>query len=160
MRLGGSLIQYRISSRDGRGRLVGSVITNPSPAFPDGYVSDEPEAGSLFSGSWLTTSDPRNYGGTVESSSTAGDAFTFDAFGTAVAWVAITGPNHGAAKIYVDGVYSKTISTYSKTIHRRRVVWTKLAALPLVIHTIKIVNLATPGHPRITVDAMAYLSDD
>ena len=119
------------------------------------------QSGSLFSGSWLTTSDPRNYLGTVESSSTAGDTFTYDAFGGAVAWVAITGPNHGSAKIYIDGVLVKTVSTYSKTIHRRRVVWTKRWGLPAVRETHGyIVNVATPGHPRISVDAMAYLSED
>ena len=163
MRLGGALIRYKIASRDGRGRLVGSVTTDPNPpgAFPDGYVDDEPQSGSLFSGSWLTTSDPRNYLGTVASSSTAGDTFTYDAFGGAVAWVAITGPNHGSAKIYIDGVLVKTVSTYSRTIHRRRVVWTKRwGFLPFAKHTVTIVNVATPGHPRITVDAMAYLSED
>ena len=160
MRLGLASINYRVRSRDGRGRLVGSVVTDPAVSYFDGYADDEPGYGS-FSGSWLTTSDARNYGGTVESSSTAGDSFTYDAGGSAVAWVAITGPNHGSAKVYIDGVLVRMVSTYSNTIHRRRLVWAKRwGALPLAFHTIRIVNVATPGHPRITVDAMAYLSDD
>ena len=123
-------------------------------------MTDEPGAGS-FSGAWAVTSNPRNFGGSVESSSTAGDSFTYDTiFGSAVAWVAITGPNHGSAKIYIDGVLVKTVSTYSRTPHYRRMVWTRRWGIPFALHTIKIVNLATAGHPRISVDAMADMSDD
>lgn len=71
-----------------------------------------------------------------------------------------TGPHHGSARVYVDGVYKKTVSTYSKTRHFRRVVWATWNGPPLVGHTITIVNLATPGHPFITVDAVANLTDD
>ena len=54
--------------------------------------------------------------------------------------------------MYVDGKYQKTINTYSKTTKHRVIVFdTWLSAGP---HTIKVVNKATPGHPRIDIDAV------
>ena len=157
----GHCTSYKITSRDGRGRVVGSVISDPSLGCEDAYVGDQPGSNGSFSGAWAITTNSRNFGGAVESSSTAGDSFTYDTiFGSAVAWVAITGPNHGSAKIYLDGVYLRTISTYSRQPHYRRLIWTTRWGIPFANHTVKIVNLATPGHPRISVDAMVDMSDD
>ena len=67
------------------------------------------------------TSDPANYLGGSHRSTSLGDSFTYVlSFGSAAAWVTTTGPNQGSAKIYLDGVYAKTVSTYSKTTHLRR----------------------------------------
>ena len=145
MRLGGFQLSYRVTSRDGRGRRVGSVVSDLSLPFEDGWVDDDDGS---FSGSWSVTSDPRNYGGTSQTSTTVGDSFTGGSFGSADAWVTTTGPNQGSASIYVDGAYVETISTYSKTTHFRRVVWTKRWGIPFAPHTFEIVNLATAGHPE------------
>ena len=40
MRLGGVLLSYKITSRDARGSVVGSAVTDPTLAFRDAYVDD------------------------------------------------------------------------------------------------------------------------
>jgi hypothetical protein len=65
------------------------------------------------------------------------------------------GPNRGKAAIRVDGVKVATIDTYSPTKVNRTVVWRQ--ALTSGSHTVKVVNRATPGRPRIDIDAFVLL---
>ena len=58
---------------------------------------------------------------------------------------------HGSAKVYIDGVLKATINTRSSS-KLNRVVAYQFAWASNGAHTLKIVNLATSGHPRISVD--------
>jgi hypothetical protein len=69
-----------------------------------------------------------------------------------VALIMAKGPARGKASIYFDGVYVKTIDTYAATNINRVVMWDK-ALTGSANHTIKIVNQATAGRPRIDIDA-------
>jgi hypothetical protein len=62
--------------------------------------------------------------------------------------------NRGAASIRVDGKAVATVNTNSSTTRNRVVVWQK--SLPAGVHRITVVNLATPGHPRIDIDAFLH----
>ena len=69
-----------------------------------------------------------------------------------VALVMAKGPARGKASIYLDGKYIKTIDTYAASNTNRVVMWdTEVAGTGN--HTIKVVNQATSGRPRIDVDA-------
>jgi hypothetical protein len=60
----------------------------------------------------------------------------------------------GRFKVYFDGHYDGTFGTWASSTRVRRVLWTS----PVVAagtHTIGLVNLATPGHPMVTVDGYA-----
>ena len=57
------------------------------------------------------------------------------------------GPDRGQAQVWLDGRKVATINTYSATKANRTVVWR--ANLAPGSHTIRVVNLATAGHPHI-----------
>jgi len=69
-----------------------------------------------------------------------------------VALVMAKGPSRGKAAIYFDGTKVATVDTYASTNTNRVVVWDK-ALTGSANHTIRVVNLATSGRPRIDIDA-------
>jgi hypothetical protein len=58
---------------------------------------------------------------------------------------------HGSAKVYVDGVLKATVGTKAASKLNRVIAyafqWASDGA-----HTLRVVNVATAGHPRVTVD--------
>jgi len=76
--------------------------------------------------------------------------------GRSVAWVAPTGLTRGSAKVYIDGSYVATISLY-RPAAARQVVFAKRFASARS-HTIRIRVSGTWGHPRVDLDAFAYLN--
>jgi hypothetical protein len=66
------------------------------------------------------------------------------------------GPGSGSAKIYIDGVYTATISLYRSSSVSRSLVFAK-SWDGNGTHTIKIVVLGTAGHPRVDIDAFVRL---
>ncbi len=74
---------------------------------------------------------------------------------THVGLVMHKGPDRGKFQVYVNGVLKGTVDTYAATNQPRMVVWqTALGGASASNSTIKIVNLATPGRPRIDLDAV------
>lgn len=69
-----------------------------------------------------------------------------------VALIMAKGPARGKAAIYYDGFYVKTIDTYAPVNTNRVVMWDKTVS-GSNNHTIRVVNLATPGRSRIDIDA-------
>jgi len=154
---------YRIRSFDSYGTFVGSTLADPAFAndFEDAYINDhgtDCDSSGGFTGSWAQLINGNREGGASCLSRTAGDSFTFFS-GIDNAWVTTTGPNHGSARIYIDGKYLRTVSTYSKTTHYRRIVWARRFGT-LTGHTITIVNAGTAGHPGIEVDADIFMGVD
>ena len=66
------------------------------------------------------------------------------------------GPGHGAVKLYLDGVLKATVNTYSATWKYRNYVY-DFGPLTAKAHTVKLVNVATAGRPRIDVQGMALV---
>jgi hypothetical protein len=79
-------------------------------------------------------------------------AAPYDHSGVDVALVMPKASNRGSADVYVDGVRRATVNTYSKTAMNRTIVY-QVVLSGWARHTVKIVNLATHGHPRIDFDA-------
>jgi hypothetical protein len=78
--------------------------------------------------------------------------FTFDHAGP-VGLVMEKAPNRGRIQILVDGVLRASPDTYAATPEHRSVVW--IGTLQGAgSHTVTVVNQATPGRPRVDVDAM------
>jgi len=69
-----------------------------------------------------------------------------------VALLMAKGPTRGQAAIYYDGRLVKTIDTYATANSNRAVMW-DVQVTGTSRHTIRVVNLATSGRPRIDVDA-------
>jgi hypothetical protein len=68
--------------------------------------------------------------------------------------IAAKATNRGAAKIYLDGKYIKTVSAYSKTAKHRQPIF-NITFSSRTNHYLKIVNRGISGHPRFDVDGIA-----
>ena len=106
-----------------------------------------------YYGTWSASNFTGFSGGTTHYSTKAGDSFTTTFTGDGpVALVMEKAPNRGSADVYVDGVFRKTINTNASKTKHRVVVWQ--AIYKSGTHTLRVVNRATAGHPRIDLDAV------
>lgn len=127
----------------------------------DGPGTRPSVVGPTYAGAWSPSAFTGWSGGTTRKTTAPGAAATltvgkdgYDDLYT-VAVVMPKGPDRGQAAVYVDGVRKATVNTYSATRIHRKVVWR--LALTLGTHQVRVVNLATAGHPRIDVDAFLLI---
>ena len=85
-----------------------------------------------------------------------GASATLKFSGRSIGWIATLGPSRGSARVYVDGKLVTTVNLNSATAFYGRTVFTKTWTA-IGTHTIKIVNLASAGHPAVDVDAFMVL---
>jgi hypothetical protein len=117
------------------------------------------EGAASYTGTWHSASLAGAWGGAAASATAASASATFRCSSCrAIAWVTDEDSSHGSAKVYVDGALKATVGTRSASaLHRvvvYRIEWAHAGA-----HTLKIVNAATSGHPRITVDGFLTRTD-
>ncbi len=129
------------------------------------WASDDTSAGLSYSSGWGNSSCTCFEGGSTEWTSTKNASVTFqtvrpvdvtgynDTTGVDLALIMPKAANRGSAAIYIDGVKKATINTYSKTSINRTIAYQTLLT-GTASHTVKIVNLATSGHPRIDIDVV------
>ena len=148
---------FLVTGYDGGGNNVGSAQNPYNSQSPNGFQ----ESNASYTGSWATNSGSQYWHGKSRTTTARGATATIDdACGESVAWVSTTGPRHGSAKVYVNGMYDTTVSTYAPTIHYRRVVWKNQVGGENSCPTIKIVALDTAHHPKVSVDGFMALNDD
>ncbi len=110
------------------------------------------EGSAAYTGTWHTTTFAGAWGGAAKYATAAGASATFRCSACrALAWVTDEDSAHGSAKVYVDGALKATVSTRSSSKLNRLIAFT-FAWAGDGAHTLKIVNLATAGHPRVSVD--------
>ncbi len=151
----GRRYQYRERGgvADAGGATVGAWQNGP---VVRPVISQESAAAISYSGAWATATATSASGGRTRYATRAGASATFRFSGRAVALVAPKGPAMGSAKVYVDGVYLRTISLRASTARSRQVVVTDSWATS-GSHSIKVVVVGTSGHPRVEVDAFVVL---
>ncbi|HET9614336.1 MAG TPA: hypothetical protein VFP22_05960 [Candidatus Limnocylindrales bacterium] len=148
----GHSYQYHVSAVNVVG-LVGAAAVGPIYR-PTLYQST---TSTTYSGTWSSQTNAVYSGGSSRYSSTAGAAATFSTtLARSVAIVVTRATTRGSFKVYVDGVYKATVSSYgSPTIYRRilyQISWSTAGT-----HTVKIVVAGTAGHPRVDLDAFVVL---
>ena len=146
---------YRFSVRaaDGAGNLSGWAS---GPSFRT-VVLSEASSSLRFSSGWTRTSSPSYDGHAAKSARIAGASVTYSFVGSGFGWVSAKSPVRGLARVYVDGSLAAIVSTYAKDSIARRIVFAE--SWPgMGRHTIRIVVLGTPGHPRVDVDAFIVLA--
>ena len=148
----GHTVQYRVTATDGIG-LVG----------PPGYSATfrptlyQSTSSTTVSGTWGTATSSVFSGGKTRYSSKAGSSATFTATAArSIAIVSTKAKTRGSFKVYVDGVYKATISTYSSVTRYRQLVYQFNWSSPGT-HKVKIVVVGTAGHPRVDLDAFVVL---
>ena len=146
------LSQIRINAYDCAGNVT-SVLR------PGDWVAIERDYGPTIPAGWGRTSCTCAIADSMLRTSTRNASLStvVNAGGTNlhVALVMAKGPARGKAAIYYDGRYVTTVDTYASVNTNRVVMWGK-SLNGTRNHTIKVVNLATSGRPRIDIDA--YIS--
>jgi hypothetical protein len=135
-----------------------SVKAASNPVHVVLQPGDDQDTAMTFSKGWAIGKCTCWLGGTAHYTSTKNASVTFhtpkpvDASGVRLALLMPKGPNRGTAALYIDGVYKAALNTYSATKVNGKITY-QLLLTGTATHTVKIVNLATAGHPRIDVDA-------
>ncbi len=108
-----------------------------------------------YTGTWRTTSCACASWGAMRNTSAKNASLTFTRSydrDDHVALVMAKGPGRGKAAVYVDGIKVATVDTFANANVNRVIVFDRWMSAGT--HTVKVVNLATSGHPRIDLDAM------
>lgn len=110
-----------------------------------------------YGGTWRTSTSSSYSGGSTRYATTKGAWVQFSFSGRAVAVIAPKSTSRGSVKVYVDGVYVSTVSTYRSSSQNRVVIFAKhwSTAGP---HKVKLFVAGTSGHPRFDIDAFAKLN--
>ena len=121
--------------------------------YPASSTYQETSSSISYSGSWASASYSGYLGGRAKYSRQKGAAAGFRFTGVGVSWISSVGPTRGYARVYVNGIYVKTVNLYSRTFVARKTVFsiTYAAQAP---RTLRIVVAGTPGHPMVAVDAL------
>ncbi|MFL5675621.1 MAG: S8 family serine peptidase [Chloroflexota bacterium] len=148
----GASTSFRIRARDGAGNW--SDWSDATTITPARY--QESGVKVTYHGTWRTFRTSSASGGRQRYATHKGASVTFRFTGRSVAIVAPRGASRGSAKFYVDGVYVSTVDLHRSSWTPRNVVaarsWKSAGS-----HTIKLVVLATPGHPRVDVDGFLVI---
>jgi hypothetical protein len=110
------------------------------------------ESSPAYTGTWKTSACMCYSGGADKYSTAKGASATFKFKGNLIQFVSERGPARGSFKVYIDGVYQTTVSNYLAGTQNAVIVWQRSFS-SVGTHTLKIVNLASGGHPRVDVDA-------
>jgi hypothetical protein len=140
-----------------RARFASGIYSGWSYSSLNRAIRVQENNGSAqYSSGWTRTSLSGASGGFVRYKTAAGAVAKFTFTGRAFAWVAPRGPSRGTARIKVDGTEVATFSLYRSTTLARYMAWSNVWASSGA-HTIEIVVVGTPRHPRIDVDAFTVL---
>lgn len=149
----GTSYRYRMRASDANGNTSGWAY---GPTF-EGSRTQQTSTAVKYSGTWSTGSSTTYSGGTVKYSKSRGASVSYTFTGSSIAWVSSKSSSRGSADVYIDGAYKATVSLNASSYQAQRIVyaynWSTNGT-----HTIRIVNKATSGHPRIDVDAFIRLA--
>lgn len=122
-----------------------------TPKRSNGRISNERSSAISYSGTWKRARHDGYGGGTVAYATSKGASATFTFTGKAVSWNGPLGATRGKAKVYVDGIYVRTVNLYRSSFDARarlfRFSWKSSGK-----HTLKIVVAGTPGRPMVAID--------
>ena len=114
----------------------------------------ETGTGITYSGSWSTSSTSTALGSKMRVTSARSASVTYTFTGRGVTFVSRKSTSSGKVAVYVDGKLATTLDLYYNGTLYRWVSFTK--AFPTSgHHTLKLVNLATSGRPKLYIDGFA-----
>ncbi len=137
--------QFVVRVTDCAGHTTASSIAGTDISY-----REDTSAAITYSSGWSVSHFTGFSGGTTHYATTPGASATVQVHG-AVGLVMEKAANRGSFAVYIDGVKKATVNTHSAATQHKRIVW---QALLTGTHTLKVVNLATAGHPRVDVDVV------
>jgi hypothetical protein len=144
--------QFGIAGRDGVGNVGPQAESPPVTAL----LLQDSTSLAKYTGTWSLVSTSSASNGKLHSSTRAGASVEFKTTARAIAIVGRKRTGNGQAKVYVDGVYVKTIDFYRSSTQSKVVVFNQ--SWPTNgLHSVKLVVVGTSGRPRVEVDAFPIL---
>jgi hypothetical protein len=122
-----------------------SPTPSPTPAPPTTTTVDRYEqnnAAVLYAGTWSPNGGSFNSGGSSVLAMDAGSKATFTFTGTGVSWIGYRDQWSGIAQVYLDGVLSATIDTYSASAQAQAVLYS-VSGLSNTAHSLTIAVTGT-----------------
>jgi len=120
-------------------------------------AAQETSAAVVRKGTWSTKLSAAFVGGRAISASAAGASVRITFTGTQIGWVSTVGPTRGQARVYVDGVYERTVDLGRATSAARLIMvlrsWATTGR-----HTLEIRVLGTAGRPRVDIDEFVIVA--
>ncbi|MEO5705377.1 MAG: hypothetical protein ABIZ52_06275 [Candidatus Limnocylindrales bacterium] len=141
--------RFRVRARDKAGNLGAWVYS--STWYP--VLTQNSSASLVYTGSWATSSNAANSGGSAKSGTAAGASVSYTFTGRAVAWVTTMRPDSGAVQVWLDGALAATVDTHADAAAYRQIVFSK-AWTTYATHTIKLVVV---GSARAEIDAFEVI---
>ena len=156
-----AVTHYEVEAANGAGETTTRNVSAPIVVVQENGKNarfDALEPGTLITtrGRWRTSTWDFWLGGESAWTTKRGSRMWFTATvseGQVIAIVMPLGQNRGEARVKLDGANQGKIDTYvAGPTQHRTIVW-QTPPLAAGSHTIEVINLATPGHPRIDIDA-------
>jgi subtilisin family serine protease len=122
----------------------------------DPVVVQDTSASITRTGAWSRSTRSAWSGGTALYSRQKGASVTRSFTGRGIAFVTATGRSRGRAQIWIDGVYTASVSLHASSLTSRRVMFTRTWNAPGP-HTITITVAGTADHPRVDLDALVVI---
>jgi len=144
--------QFGVAARDGAGNVGPQAASPPITAV----LLQDGSSLAHYTGTWSAVSSSTASNGKLHSSTRAGASVTFGTTARAIAVVGRLGPTEGAAKVYVDGVFVRTVD-FPRSTSQSKVVVFNTSWSANGPHSVKVVVVGTAGHPRVDIDAFAIL---
>ena len=141
----GVAYDIEITARDAGTNTASIVLPFHAVRRQEGYAT--------YHGRWRQTAWSSASSGHTRYATRAGSWAGFTFTGRSVALVMPTARANGGVRVYVDGVYLKTVRLHASTTHPRRVAFQRSWSTGGT-HTVRLVVVGTPGHPRVDLDAI------
>jgi subtilisin family serine protease len=147
-----STYRFQVRAKDRAGNY-GTYAAGP---LVQPGIYQEGTAAARYGGTWTSAKSSTASGGRTRYATKAGAWVEFSFTGRGIAVVAPKGSSRGSVKVYIDGVYIKTVSAYRSSGRARVIVFSKAWASSAG-RKIKLVVVGTSGHPRFDIDAFVIL---
>ena len=117
---------------------LGQAI-QPAPAGVRMTKTNDKSAGILYFGDWSDHVDSACFGDDHRLSNVQFNNCVFTFNNSTVRWIGSRGTDHGIAEVYIDGLFQKTIDSYSDQKQTKQLIFEKRGINRDRIHTLKIV---------------------
>jgi gametolysin peptidase M11 len=144
--------RFRVRSRD----RAGNVSAWVEGLLVKSALVQESSTAITYRGTWYTGKSTSFSGGAVRYATSSTATATYTVTGRGVALVTTMAAGRGKLKVYVDGVYVRTIDLYASSASFRALAFTH-TFVAYGTHTVKLVNVAPSGRPRADLDAFAVI---
>lgn len=146
-------------SRNYVNRILARIGEPLLPGRPEGWgmaqfsgrAYDDSSGAIALSAGWAEAGYSRYNGGLVRYATEAGASASFAFTGTAISVVGPIGPTRGEARIYVDGSFVRTMSSWARHF-RPRVRIFSMAFDRVGSHTIRVEVVGAGRHPMVAID--------